>query len=299
MDDELGLDYISKHFDKYTIPEETTSGSWRMLIVDGHSSHVAWPVIEYALDHHILVYCLPSHSTHLMQPLDVACFGPLAKAYRTSLQDFIYMHPGQPFGKQEFWDCLCIACEKALTEANILSGFKASGIHPFCPEEVLNHAVIKEEAGLIKQEPGVIKQEAEAGPTSSTPLKVANIRSTVSKLSMTPHSRAIVQESLIYLESKVVQYRVIEPNSQGVKVLRSNKQPKPRSQKQIKGPRTLDRAYIEQEKARIAAMEVLEAEKAANRKARKLAKELKAKEAKMQPKAIKIKGGGTKSTKSV
>ena len=97
---------------------------------------------------------------------------------------------------------------------------------------------------------------------------------------MTPHSHSVVQEPLTYLENKVIQYRVIEPNSLGVKQLRSNKEVKPRSQKQIKGPRTLDRAYIEAEKARIAAAEVLEAEKVAKRDARKLAKEIKAAKAK-------------------
>ena len=52
---------------------------------------------------------LPPNAT-----LDVTCFGPLAHAYRTALQDFIYEHPGQSFGKQEFWECLCIALEQKL-----------------------------------------------------------------------------------------------------------------------------------------------------------------------------------------
>lgn len=42
MDDELGFDYMAKHFDQYTTPKKTGIGiEWRMLIVDGHSSHVA------------------------------------------------------------------------------------------------------------------------------------------------------------------------------------------------------------------------------------------------------------------
>jgi len=73
-----------------------------------------------------------------MQPLDVACFAPLGRAYRTALQDFIYEHPGQSFGKQEFWECLCITRDQALTKANILSGFEASGIWPFCPGKVVD-----------------------------------------------------------------------------------------------------------------------------------------------------------------
>ena len=71
------------------------------------------------------------------------------------------------------------------------------------------------------------------------------------------------------------QHRVIEPNSHGVKELRSGTQVKPRSQKQIKGPRKLDRAYITQDKARIAAAEARDAEKAAHHEAIKLARELK------------------------
>ena len=111
---------------------------------------------------------------------------------------------------------------------------------------------------------------------------------------MTPHSRAILQETLIYFESKVIQHRVIEPNSLE---LRSGKRAKPRSQKQIKGLRTLDRAYIEQDKARVAAAEVLEAEKVANREARRLAKELKAMKAKEAANASKQTRGGSQAAR--
>ena len=143
-----------------------------------------------------------------------------------------------------------------------MSGFSASGLWPFDPEKVINR-------GTIKVEPIDL----------TTPLKIANIRSTVSQLPMTPHSRAVVQESLDYLETKVVKYWVIEPNTHGVKSLRSGTQVKPRSQKQIKGPRTLDWVYIEREKARIAAAETPDAEKAIHCEAVKLVKELKAQHA--------------------
>ena len=283
MDDELGFDYISKHFDRYTARVESVDltastsidasasagtdagagSTYRMLIVDGHSSHIAWPVVEYALDHDIILYCLPAHSTHLMQPLDVACFGPLAKAYQSALQIFIYENPGRAFGEQEFWKCLCIARDQALTKSNIMSGFSDSGLLPFNSERVINRGTIK------------VEQPADL----TTLLNVANIRSTVSQLPMTPHSRAVVQESLDFMETKVVKYLIIEPNSHGVKSLRSGTQVKPRSQKHIKGPRILHRAYIEQAKARIAAAETRDAEKAANREAVKLAKQLKAQQA--------------------
>ena len=83
---------------------------------------------------------------------------------------------------------------------------------------------------------------------------------------MTPHSRVeILQKSLGYRECKIIQHRVVEQNSLEVKELRSGKQVKPRLQKQIQGPQTLERAYVEQEKTRIAATKALMAEKATKR----------------------------------
>jgi len=104
---------------------------------------------------------------------------------------------------------------------------------------------------------------------------------------MTPHSRQILQKSLGYLESKIVQYRVIEPNSLGVKELRTGKQIKPRSQRQLQAPQTLHRAYVKEEKTRIANAAALAAEKVENREARKLVKEQKAKEAKERAEVMK------------
>jgi hypothetical protein len=35
----------------------------------------------YCQQNNIITLCMPSHSSHLLQPLDVGCFGPLKKAY--------------------------------------------------------------------------------------------------------------------------------------------------------------------------------------------------------------------------
>jgi len=238
MDDDLGLDYISKHFDPYTAPPRAEGPIWHMFIVDGHSSHVAYPVVEYGLDHNIVIYCLPPHTTHLMQPLDVACFAPLSRAHRTALQDFIYDNPGKPFGKPEFWDSLCIAREQALIKDNILGGYEATGIWPLRPEEVLDRVTAAEVFSNL--------------PSSlSTPVKLASMRSALANSATTPHSRAIVDEGIInHLVKRIIQYWVIDPACHGLKQLRNGRKVKLRSTKHIQGPRSLNRDYIESEKAR-------------------------------------------------
>ena len=75
---ELGLEWL-KHFDKHT--KERTVSSHRLLILDGHKSHNLVDFHQYCEEHKIITLCMPPHSSHLLQPLNVGCFAPLKKAY--------------------------------------------------------------------------------------------------------------------------------------------------------------------------------------------------------------------------
>ena len=54
----------------------TATSDRRLLIVNGHGSHVRAPFICHCLSHSIDLMILPLHSSHKMQPLDVGIFGP-------------------------------------------------------------------------------------------------------------------------------------------------------------------------------------------------------------------------------
>ena len=45
-----------------------------LLVLDGHGSHITIDVIEYARENKIHMLCLPSHTSHVLQPLDVGVF---------------------------------------------------------------------------------------------------------------------------------------------------------------------------------------------------------------------------------
>jgi DDE superfamily endonuclease len=79
-DDSLGLEWLRRVFD-HTTKEKTSLRDRRLLIVDGHSSHVNLPFIEYADTNRILLAVFPPHSTHRLQPLDIGLFAPLATYY--------------------------------------------------------------------------------------------------------------------------------------------------------------------------------------------------------------------------
>ena len=135
-DDSLGYEYISRHFIKFAHPP-TTPNHTRLIILDGHSSHINWDFCMFGLEHNIILLCLPAHSTHLLQPLDVAVFSPLQHFYGLAVDDFC-RHQGGGIHKAVFWPLLKKARSEAITSDNILAGFGACGLIPFCQKVVLD-----------------------------------------------------------------------------------------------------------------------------------------------------------------
>lgn len=71
-------------FVSYTHPEN--SNTYRLIIFDEHNSHIMWKLIEFAERHRIECLCLPPHSTHLLQLLDVGIFSPYSTVYLKVIQ---------------------------------------------------------------------------------------------------------------------------------------------------------------------------------------------------------------------
>ena len=73
----------------------------RLLIVDGHNSHFSTDFLKYCSRNHIELFCLPPHTTHILQPLDVALFGPLQSYYGQRIQDHLHL-TGEAITKRNF-----------------------------------------------------------------------------------------------------------------------------------------------------------------------------------------------------
>ena len=141
--DDLGLQWL-KIFDKET--KAKAKRDWRLLIIDGHGSHVNMKFIEYCDNHRILLAIYPPHSTHRLQPLDVSLFSPLAIHYSDELNQFLANCEGlSRFTKRDFFRTFWVAWEKAITPKNIASGWKKTGIHPWDPNAVLEQFNAKKE----------------------------------------------------------------------------------------------------------------------------------------------------------
>ena len=107
-----------------------------LLLYDGHASHISTDVIEYAHLHHIEIMCLPAHSSHLLQPLDVAVFKPLKTHFNEACRKFLQSNPGRVITIYDISQLVGEAWPQALTPVNLISGFSNSGIYPLNPAKI-------------------------------------------------------------------------------------------------------------------------------------------------------------------
>lgn len=112
----------------------------KVVIGDNLSSHLSPEIVQLCEEHEIKFVFLPPNSTHLTQPLDIAFFGPLKKEWRKILLKYKIENPAQKtMNKKHFPTLLKTLLENIEfnQSKNLRSGFKAAGIYPLNPREVL------------------------------------------------------------------------------------------------------------------------------------------------------------------
>jgi hypothetical protein len=146
---ELGVEWL-KHFDAYT--KTRVIGVRRLLILDGHESHQSLEFQELCKENNIYTLCMPPHSSHLLQPLDVGCFSPLKRAYTREVEALIRHHINH-ITKLEFLPAFKTAYNRSFTSVNICAAFRGAGLVPLQPDAVLSkldvqRCVVKVREGL-------------------------------------------------------------------------------------------------------------------------------------------------------
>ena len=169
--------------------------------MDGHSSHVNLGFLDYADQNRILVVILPSHSTHRLQPLDVGLFSSLATYYTNELdkliadsQDFTRMT------KQYFWRLFKPSWERAFCKMNILSAFKATGIHPLDASKVLDQIKRKTPSPLLE-------------PTKATPTSLRAIRRAIRQINKEQQLVSTETQKLFHTSKKLATENSIDRKS--------------------------------------------------------------------------------------
>lgn len=138
-DHDTGLEWL-QHFNRCTKTRQ--KGLFRMLVLDGHESHINAEFDEYCKANNIIPLCLPAHSSHLTQPLDVGVFSPLKKAYGAEIS-FLARANITHITKDDFFPAFKLAYQAVFTEQNVKGGFRGSGLVPLDPEAVISKLDIR------------------------------------------------------------------------------------------------------------------------------------------------------------
>ena len=102
-----------------------------LLLLDGHSSHYCPDTVRLAAKEKVIIFALPPNTTHITQPLDKGCFGPLKACWKEECHNFMSDNPGKVVNRYVFSQLLSRAWSKAMSIRNIAGGFKVCGIYPF------------------------------------------------------------------------------------------------------------------------------------------------------------------------
>jgi hypothetical protein len=135
---EHGLQWLQRVFEPAT--REKANGKYRLLICDGHDSHITSDLIGHCMDNKIVLVILPPHTSHLTQSLDVGIFGPLKKAMASEMASLISTGVARLL-KVEWLSAFVQAHTRVFNSENIAGGFRGAGIFPLDSSK-LHHRVL-------------------------------------------------------------------------------------------------------------------------------------------------------------
>ncbi|XP_008546317.3 uncharacterized protein LOC103570382 [Microplitis demolitor] len=102
-----------------------------LLILDGHMTHTQnLEVVEYARENHVIILCLPPHTTLQLQPLDVSVMRPVSMAYSEEAKKWLREHPGRVITANDITHIYNASFKSAAKPETIENGFKKAGIWP-------------------------------------------------------------------------------------------------------------------------------------------------------------------------
>ena len=132
--DSYTYEWLTTVFEPSTQPSNPAHR--RLLIMDGHGSHITANVISFCMEKAIDLLILPPHTSHMLQPLDVSVFAPLKRALAAETDKASRLDPGR-IQRIEWVTMYIRARAEAFTSTNIQSGWKATGLMPLSPITVL------------------------------------------------------------------------------------------------------------------------------------------------------------------
>jgi hypothetical protein len=153
------------------------------MVFNGYASYISSDVIRACVINKVILLCLPSHTTHLLQPFNIGLFAPLFVYYKNDIRENTKFGYNYFVDKLAFLQSYCRAKDSAFTTKNIQKAWKKSGLELFCLSVVIGALEL---ALLPKLPPPILPSNSASRPTTQegpapnlctkTPVYVGDIR---------------------------------------------------------------------------------------------------------------------------
>ncbi len=165
--------WVSNHFVKRIPPIRPV-----LLLIDGHASHLDFHTTMFCKENQILLYRLPPHTSHDMQPADRGYFNVFKGEWRKECSTV--ENPGIVVNKRTFSRVFVEAYERTARQDVVKSSFRCAGIWPvnryaidsssFAPAKTFNKQGITAEVNHIRT-PTNENDESQSVVSTSSPKK--------------------------------------------------------------------------------------------------------------------------------
>jgi hypothetical protein len=108
-----------------------------MLIINSYKSYILLKFQDYCKENKIIALCMLSHLSHLLQPLNIACFALLKRSYSDSILALArnYIHY---INKETFLLAFKAAYKHTFTKENTRAEFRGARLVLFNLDAVLS-----------------------------------------------------------------------------------------------------------------------------------------------------------------
>ncbi|CAF1550300.1 unnamed protein product, partial [Adineta ricciae] len=141
IDQQLFYEWFDQVFLKHTkdLPRPL------VLIVDGHGSHFKVETLKLAVENQVIILCLPSNATHILQPLDLVFFNPLKIEWRKILKDEYKRTHDKTINKARFPTLLnqLWQTDAINRKTNLIKSFMRAGVFPLNKQAIDVSRILK------------------------------------------------------------------------------------------------------------------------------------------------------------
>ncbi|XP_055638751.1 uncharacterized protein LOC129776875 [Toxorhynchites rutilus septentrionalis] len=124
----METDVFANYFERSFL--SATAEGQLVLLYDGHVSHVSLALIQKAIENNVVILKLPPHTSHLLQPMDLAVFKPLKQDYDKCVIQWQRNHYGTKLSKSAFSNIISKVW-RSFDSQIIKNGFRKAGVYPF------------------------------------------------------------------------------------------------------------------------------------------------------------------------